>query len=647
MKKSFRKAEKKSADNGRVNGHAIDWNNPKTELRVGDEFYVDLVNALVTSFFGPDSLQLADLESLNPFMEAYNALAHQARTLGDVSGYYKYNQVASLLKKLELTRFEKQARARAVDKWLSAEAGCKEMNEKCLEILRHPLSHSQPELGCALDKVRREIYDLLGTSVPSLDSVAHFMRFGPGTTLSNDEKHKSSLWKLQSLSAYETMRQHTQWFLENTGMGFEVAVSSSFEEDFGDLSERDPRIEYFDYAKLAFVPKSTAELRSIEIGPSLAIFFQSGYDGVIRQRLRSEWGIDLSNQEPNRRLAYEGSVAGEKNNSPCTIDLSSASDTLAYGIVALLLPSEWVRAMLPLRAKYILVGEEGKTLGTFHKLEKFSSMGNSLTFSLQTLIYAAVVRSVLRERGFEGSRWRVYGDDIIVPRRCYDSVVKRLETLGFTVNSAKSFSVGNFRESCGADYLHGTNVRPLYIKKPISSIACVYKYLNLVQRFAHRAPIPASYYRAVYMMLYQLVPRELRLFGDTRHAIDSCIWAPRNRWLKGSPTLVRLQRKQQVPGKLAYIASLLLGYEPPSANIRMNTCVGPFGPLPKGTWFDADILRMFCTSGTLRDDMRGVMMHSLPSYERDGGFKIRRSPAKGLVTFDMSPEDLPFDPYLG
>jgi len=47
----------------------------------------------------------------------------------------------------------------------------------------------------------------------------------------------------------------------------------------------------------------------------------------------------------------------------------------------------------------------------------------------------------------------------------YDRVCHYLGKLGFSINASKSFSQGPFRESCGADWLYGQPVRPIYIRK--------------------------------------------------------------------------------------------------------------------------------------------------------------------------------------
>jgi hypothetical protein len=103
---------------------------------------------------------------------------------------------------------------------------------------------------------------------------------------------------------------------------------------------------------------------------------------------------------------------------------------------------------------------EGSSLA----LEKFSSMGNGYTFPLETLIFYAIAFGVCVELGIPTHDVRAYGDDIICPTQAYPLLAEVLTHLGFDVNRKKSFSEGPFRESCGADYFQGIDIRPVYVK---------------------------------------------------------------------------------------------------------------------------------------------------------------------------------------
>lgn len=208
-------------------------------------------------------------------------------------------------------------------------------------------------------------------------------------------------------------------------------------------------------SKLAFVPKDARTHRSIAIEPSLNLFLQKGIGLAIRRRLHRRWNLDLTSQTRNQELARTGSI----DNSYATIDLSSASDTIARGVVERLLPPKWMKLLSLARSPFTVVD------GSQWLLAKWSSMGNGYTFELETAIFAALVRCVIEPSDWKEGRWAVYGDDIIVPTYAYEDLCRVLSFYGFTLNDRKTFHNGPFRESCGADYYLGKPVRPFYLKK--------------------------------------------------------------------------------------------------------------------------------------------------------------------------------------
>jgi hypothetical protein len=102
-------------------------------------------------------------------------------------------------------------------------------------------------------------------------------------------------------------------------------------------------------------------------------------------------------------------------------------------------------------------------------------MGSAVIFPLQTIIYsclaiAAVLRSQRASDRFSSDaienaarRVRVFGDDIIIPKYAYGYMLKLLHWVGLKVNDTKTFSGGNFRESCGVDAFRGVDVTPAYL----------------------------------------------------------------------------------------------------------------------------------------------------------------------------------------
>jgi hypothetical protein len=139
--------------------------------------------------------------------------------------------------------------------------------------------------------------------------------------------------------------------------------------------------------------------------------------------------------------------------------------------------------------------------GKIVDLHMVSSMGNAFTFPLQTLFFSALVFGAYRVHnvplvksfGDRVGNFSVFGDDIIVERKCYNTVVRLLEVCGFTVNKDKSFNQGLFRESCGHDYYCGYNVRGIYIKK-LKHAGDFYSAINRLNKWSarHRVCLPET-----------------------------------------------------------------------------------------------------------------------------------------------------------
>lgn len=187
-------------------------------------------------------------------------------------------------------------------------------------------------------------------------------------------------------------------------------------------------------------------------------------------------GINLDDQTPNQRAALKGSSDG----SLATIDLSSASDTVAKELVRLLLPEGWFNVLDLTRSKVGFLQDK------WIRYEKFSSMGNGYTFELESLIFWGLCIGVCTELDISTEEVLVYGDDIVVPVAAYGLLEEVLTFCGFTLNRAKSFASGPFRESCGKDYFNGTDVRPFFQKDIPNEIQDLFALANGLRVLAHR-----------------------------------------------------------------------------------------------------------------------------------------------------------------
>jgi len=216
-----------------------------------------------------------------------------------------------------------------------------------------------------------------------------------------------------------------------------------------------------------FVPKSYKSFRTISMEPATLQYFQQGVWHQIERRVENSSylrdHIGFSEQERNRKLAQQGSL----NRDFATIDLSAASDSVSYELVKRLFRGTWL-------LRYLMVTRSRQTRlpnGEVMKLKKFAPMGSSLCFPVETIIFASVCEHVTRVHRFPG-KYSVYGDDIIVPTQCAESVMRILGILGFRVNYDKSFYQQTcwFRESCGGEYCDGYDVTPMRVSRKYADV---------------------------------------------------------------------------------------------------------------------------------------------------------------------------------
>lgn len=288
--------------------------------------------------------------------------------------------------------------------------------------------------------MRKDISLCLGTLPSGL-----LARFGPGSTFSDKGFYTTIPDKMSSRpTVYPTARdllphwEDTAWF------------RALCKERPWYTNPEDVRTNRF-----TTVRKDALKYRGICIEASIPIFFQLGAGRELRHSLR-KWGINLERgQQVHDQRARVASLTGDD----ATIDQSNASDTVARLLVKLALPDDWYMLLDSLRAPSTVI--DGKVV----RLEKFSSMGNGFTFELETLLFAAIARQVIRMEGGDPLSVTCYGDDLIVPSLYAKSVLAALRFFGFTPNEKKTYVDGPFRESCGGDYFKGVMVNTFKVQE--------------------------------------------------------------------------------------------------------------------------------------------------------------------------------------
>lgn len=426
----------------------------------------------------------------------------------DPQGLYHLRQVGGFFSKLEDLELGICKEAVTLSKWKQAEDQCESSNALfCAIYQARELNLVNPAVLPAIKQARKLISRVLGR-VPDPSELD--FRFSTGATVGTKRDVACPMTKMAATpTCSETLAfssllpslirelpmwfdQHaTSWWIKPRHVRHGVegpCVPSPFNtEEIEDLGcDVEFRVVP---AKLGFVPKTASVLRVTETQSTANMVFQLAYGDWITARLRRA-GIDISDQVPNQELALLGSLTDDL----ATVDLSSASDTIAYWLVKVLLPEQWFEVLSTLRHPTIKLPD-----GTVLRLQKFSGMGNGFTFPLETLIFWALTMAASSNTQFV----RAYGDDIVCQSADYLAVKAVLEFCGFSVNTAKTFSQGPFRESCGKDYFRGIEIRPFYQKHLVSG-ETLFSLHNYYYRKCDSAGAT---------MVRALIPANIRLYG--------------------------------------------------------------------------------------------------------------------------------------
>jgi len=365
----------------------------------------------------------------------------------DVEHLAHARQAVALFEKLEPLELEGPSKTLAAFwKFAQTEVTCQAVNERfCRYSAGTPMGYPWDII---LMTARKKIQQIL-RNAPTLDQMK--FGFGPGATTNVKKKDACSRVKLGVQPACSTkLLPLLPRFLGEMPLYCSHHASSETDDSVT------INVEVHN-GRLQFVPKDARKYRAIVVEPVLNSLLQQGIGKTIRRRLKRV-GVDLNQQDRNRYLAWLGS----KTNHLATVDFSSASDTISTQVVAFLLPESWW--VLMDLARTDTVDYNGLSI----KLEKFSTMGNSFTFELESLIFYSLAWSCLRHLWLPTTELSIYGDDLIIPSEAYSLVEAVFSYCGFTVNSAKSFVRGPFRESCGADFYLGTDIRPYYQKSYVT-----------------------------------------------------------------------------------------------------------------------------------------------------------------------------------
>jgi hypothetical protein len=344
----------------------------------------------------------------------------QAKTLAQIAAFFKKNKAfADNVGCTESARlnFERGERL------------CRITNRRLDWFYFHP-ERVGPSRKAVVSKIRATIARVLGDPADFIGRIPDLVKVTSGATSDQPRARSLPYMKVRKVVTCT----HRAWPYVDALSVFHTGAS--------------PRAKHSDSVRIAVVPKDMTTHRTIGCEPLGNLPFQLAVDRYVKDRLKTVLGIDLRDQSTNQKLAWEGSQYGLL----ATIDLSMASDTVAYNTVAYLLPEGWLKVLDDLRTP-CYDGIFGRGL-----FAKYSTMGNGFTFVLETLLFSAFCVAIGSER------FSVYGDDIIIESNLYEDLVGLLKWFGFVPNLSKSYSRGPFRESCGKDYFGGIDVRPFFLR---------------------------------------------------------------------------------------------------------------------------------------------------------------------------------------
>lgn len=459
---------------------------------------------------------------------------------GSPADYFSASSVLNLLKKFPWADNSVDPLQNAIVRFREAEKLCARTNRR----LRHYRNFdfaSRPlvkRLGVhqVFHLARRKIQSWIGEF--KFEGLMSYAKFGPGGVVGLNRPYTTPYYKFSmdgstvSTGAYfyaaQIVTTSDTWVrslaLEKGLIDWNHPIGCIPYET--KLRLYDHKVEIANYNKVTFVPKNALTHRAIAVEPSFNVMVQLAAGSYFRDCLRRA-GCDLRDQTRNQDLAYVGSIQNDPYD-PVTLDLSMASDTVSIEVVRELLPREWFEFLDNIRS------HKGRFRGEEFKWEKFSSMGNGFTFELESMIFYALAQSVSDLNGT--TEWfrdtfgphhkyvyvSIYGDDIIVPSRDQEHLVRILNFCGFSLNLEKSFVTGPFRESCGKDYYNGVPVRCFYLSRDLSHVKDLIHLLNNLKA----SPI-SDYLPLTKGLIESWIPATLKkhLRGPHMTLEDSYIWS--------------------------------------------------------------------------------------------------------------------------
>jgi hypothetical protein len=416
----------------------------------------------------------------------------------DAHSYYMDNALYCFAKKYPYWKTSHDPKLNAMKTFIACEVQCMKANQV---LINESAQITDSSVHSILSMAQRKILSILGDA-PHITDLT--LKFGPGATY-GVTYNTSALDKLSSrLDVTESCYGLAEEFLRS-------CPGWSHNDDYFIVGPRRPNVPTLEKGdRLSFVPKTAKTDRPIGIGPLLNGLIQKGIGSAIRSKLKPILNLRDA-QFRHRDLARKASI----DNSLATVDLKSASDTISYGVICNLFPSDWFNLMDNARSHYYMIEDK------WYPYHKFSAMGNGFTFELESLLFYSLAFASCKFNGDSTEEVSVYGDDIILPSTSYKTLLKVLSSLGFSINDEKSFADGPFRESCGGDFFLGCDVRPFYLKDKVT-----YRTLFLFHNYLTRTGYNYAF-KKTFSFLKGLLSRDVvKMYASSNMEDDGVLYNP-------------------------------------------------------------------------------------------------------------------------
>ncbi|DAD52785.1 TPA_asm: RNA-directed RNA polymerase [ssRNA phage SRR7976325_20] len=506
----------------------------------------------------PFSRQVSNLLSDGKVVDLFS-LRVDPRNYETPASYYQDAVIGELLRKYADYSTDRDLKAEARALFAETERRNKASNVylKHLRVGNGDYTLNDVRMVDFLSSVRKKVSELMGPLPRDLIG-----RFGKGSTFGDIGKY---ITVPDKMSTRPTITRESRDFLS---FFTETAWFRSLCVSFPDRT--DPEVVRGN--RFTSVNKEALKERGICIEAGLNVYFQLAVGSHWKDRLKRKFGYCLyTAQDRHRHMARVASLTGRW----ATVDLRNASDLFSYELVRAVCPSDWFELLCCLRATHTEVN------GKWHKLEKFSSMGNGFTFELMTIILTAIClvlgEDVYSLRGIATAYGRpdvipystdgdisVFGDDIICPPAVALLLLKCLPALGLEANEKKTFLSGNFRESCGGDFFLGVDVRAYNLERdPFEQPASIIGFANAIRRLGrqHRSGVAGFRdYSRVWMGILDALPNDIRRLRGPEHLGDLVIHDSEDQWNKQSAT------RRRTPDQRTFVR----GWVPVAKRLRLT-----------------------------------------------------------------------------